>query len=741
MKRLKAFSIFALSAAILCSCGAARNADLQGEEDSVGAGLSVTMIPLKEDETFGSLRCCGDSVLLETDAEEIDAEETDDTETDGVETDDAETIFIQRYYYAKAGADFPEEAFCSFDYSQRYVYDFTAGEDGTAYFLLAETAEDPEEEDFVKLLEVSADGSERTLAELDNLRQTSGTAGLSDWRIRAVPGGEVLLLSRFGYRLISRDGELVEEEDWEEPRDIDVLYTGGNYALTLQSENFRNVPGTLNRENGRFGTLKDISGEARFNRTGQAENAVFMYTETGASLCDLSTGSCTKIYEWTDIGVQGDSVIGMYGDGEAPRFIFREENILYEAQWDGGSPGAEREELLLGFVSDSATTRKAVAAYNRTHPDVLIRMVDYGKEDESAAADRLYVELMAGKGPDIIQMDGGYMDDRDMGARGILEDLSPYLERSEVVSAEKLIPSVYHALLSEGRLYMLPTNFHLGGFIAKEKWASEGAAWTVEELLRILEEESGLRDGMISKNHMLECCVIAMLGAGDMDFIPEEDLLKKYICLADYMPETAVYVADDSLRRDGKLLFEQLVMMDPETYLYNKSRWGEDSAFVGYPGGAGNGMVFYPDNCYAVCAQSSHKDAAWGFVESFFTKSWQDGITPNYAFSIDRDVFEGQMKDAEKVQWYTDRSGRRQEAPIMSYEMGGEQVDVYAARPEDTDSLRKLVEGAATVKRGDMSILRIMQEEAAYYFAGQKSLEEVLDIIQNRIRLLKEERK
>lgn len=182
-------------------------------------------------------------------------------------------------------------------------------------------------------------------------------------------------------------------------------------------------------------------------------------------------------------------------------------------------------------------------------------------------------------------------------------------------------------------------------------------------------------------------------------------------------------------------------MMDPETYLYNKSRWGEDSAFVGYPGGAGNGMVFYPDNCYAVCAQSSHKDAAWGFVESFFTKSWQDGITPNYAFSIDRDVFEGQMKDAEKVQWYTDRSGRRQEAPIISYEMGGEQVDVYAARPEDTDSLRKLVEGAATVKRGDMSILRIMQEEAAYYFAGQKSLEEVLDIIQNRIRLLKEERK
>ena len=173
--------------------------------------------------------------------------------------------------------------------------------------------------------------------------------------------------------------------------------------------------------------------------------------------------------------------------------------------------------------------------------------------------------------------------------------------------------------------------------------------------------------------------------------------------------------------------------------MFHKSQWGEDAVFVGYPEGAGNGMMLYPDNCYAVSAQSRHKDGAWKFIESFFTQEWQEKITPNYAFSIDKDRFEQQLKNAERVQWHTDRNGRRREAPILTYDMNGEAIEVFAPRPEDTDSLRRMVEGARMIKRGDTEALRIVQEEAAYYFAGQKSLKEVADIIRSRIGIMAEE--
>ncbi len=742
MKRIKAFriSILVLSTAFLSSCGAAAGAVPQEESGSGAAGLNMTAIQMKEDETFSGIRFCGDSIIVETDAMEAEgavAEEEAEADTDDVGTDAAEATYTQRFYYVKSALDFPEEPFCIFDYEERIAVDFTSGEDGSVCFILAETVQ---EEDSAKLLEVSADGSERTVADLDILCQGDG-GSIWDWSIRAVPGGDYLLVSKYGYRLISQEGETVRKEDWKEPRSYDVLYAGGKYALTLQAENLQTVHGTFQREEGSFGTLKDIAQDARFNRTGNGENTLYMYTNMEVFLCDLSTGEHTKIFNWTDIGIQGDSVLGMYGDTQAPRFLFREDDILYEAQWNGGNTGTERTELKLGYVSDSAATRQAVAMFNRTNPDFLIQMVDYGTEDESEAAIRLYTELTAGTGPDIFQMDGGYMDDRAMGERGILEDLTPYLENSQVVSPQNLLPSVYQALQTEGKVYMLPTNFRLGGFITKEKWAPAGQTWTADELLRVLEEEPELRDTMSSKSHMLEYCLSVMLGAGGEDgaSVLEDGLLEKYIRLAGYMPEEAVYITDDSLRQNGKLLFEEFALMDPETYMLHKAEWGEDVAFVGYPEGAGNGMMLYPDNCYAVSAQSRHKDGAWKFIESFFTQEWQEKITPNYAFSIDKDRFEQQLKNAERVQWHTDRNGRRREAPILTYDMNGEAIEVFAPRPEDTDSLRRMVEGARMIKRGDTEALRIVQEEAAYYFAGQKSLKEVADIIRSRIGIMAEE--
>lgn len=740
MKRIKALSIsiLVLSAAVLSSCGAASAAAPQEERGSGAAGLSMTAIPMKEDETFSGIRCCGDSIIVETDAMETegaDAEEEAGADTDDVGTDAEEATYTQRFYYAKAGEDFPDEPFCSFDYKESLVVDFTV-EEGNVCFILAETAQ---EEDSAKLLEVSADGSERTVADLNDLCQGGGS--IWDWGIRAVPGGDFLLVSRYGYRLISQEGESIRREDWKEPESYDVLYAGGKYALTLQAENLQTAYGTFQREKGSFGTLKDIPQDARFNRTGDGEDTLYMYTSMEASLCDLSTGEHTKLFGWTNIGIQGDSVLGMYGDTQVPRFLFREDDILYEAQWNGGNAGTKRTELKLGYVSDSAVTRQAVAMFNRTNPDFLIQMVDYGTEDESAAAMRLYTELTAGTGPDIFQMDGGYMDDRAMGEQGILEDLTPYLESSQVVSPQNLLPSVYQALQTEGKVYMLPTNFQLGGFITKERWAPAGQTWTVDELLRLLEEKAELRNTMSSKSDMLEYCLSVMLGAGPEDgfSVLEDGLLEKYIRLAGYMPEEAVYITDDSIRQDGKLLFEAFTLMDPEGYMFHKSQWGEDAVFVGYPGGAGNGMMLYPDNCYAVSAQSRHKEAVWKFIEGFFTQEWQEKITPNYAFSIVRDRFEQQLENAEKVQWYTDRNGRRQEAPVMTYDGNGEVIEVFAPRPEDTDSLRQMVEEARMIKRGDMEGLRIVQEEAAYYFAGQKSLEEVTDIIRSRIGIMEEE--
>ena len=201
------------------------------------------------------------------------------------------------------------------------------------------------------------------------------------------------------------------------------------------------------------------------------------------------------------------------------------------------------------------------------------------------------------------------------------------------------------------------------------------------------------------------------------------------------MPQTAVYPAEESVRRDGKLLFEVFYIEDMSTYLYNRSVWGEDSVFTGYPEGRGNGMVIVPDNCYAVNAFSEHKDLAWKFIENFFTDEWQKEVTPNYIFSVCEDIFEEQLQEAMRRKMYMGNDGNQYELPIVQYDLDGETINVYAAGEEDVEQLRKMVNDAVMIKRGDSPLTAIIQEEAAYYFAGDKTIEEVVDIIQNRIQL------
>ena len=51
---------------------------------------------------------------------------------------------------------------------------------------------------------------------------------------------------------------------------------------------------------------------------------------------------------------------------------------------------------------------------------------------------------------------------------------------------------------------------------------------------------------------------------------------------------------------------------------------------------------------------------------------------------------------------------------------------------EDIDMLRELVENADTMAVRDEAILAIISEDAAGYFAGDRSADDVLSIIQNR---------
>lgn len=384
-------------------------------------------------------------------------------------------------------------------------------------------------------------------------------------------------------------------------------------------------------------------------------------------------------------------------------------------------------EIILGDIGGASTLQEAVADFNGKNDGITITIHDYCEENISDGISRLYDDILTGKGPDIISFSTDEMDVEVLREKGAIENLIPYLEKSDVIGEEDIVDSAHQVLTSDGGLYMLPTNFVLYTLITKEKWCSNKENFTFEEALRAVRECE--EDPMISRDLFLQEGAICGGYSGET----EDNRLEQYIKIAEQLPQQAMFQTNDLLMREGKIPFNLECIGDMQQYLYKKSVWGEDAVYTGFPGAEGNGRIFIFVNCFAINSQSTHKEEAWKFVESYFTEEGQKTIAPNWNFSILQDVLDQQLSDSRKQEYYQTSDGKREKLPILTYEIGGTYENVYAAQDEDIQDVREMINNTKVMQRSDLPFIGITQEETLYYFNGEKSIEETAAAIRNKI--------
>lgn len=390
-------------------------------------------------------------------------------------------------------------------------------------------------------------------------------------------------------------------------------------------------------------------------------------------------------------------------------------------------PEEPKTEIILGDIGGASTLQEAIADFNSKNDRITITIHDYYEENINDGISRLYDDILTGKGPDIISFSTDETDVEALREKGAIENLIPYLEKSDVIGEEDIVDSAYQVLTADGGLYMLPTNFVLYTLITKEKWCSNKENFTFEEALRSVRECE--EDPMISRDLFLQEGAICGGYFGET----EDNRLEQYIKIAEQLPQQAMFQTNDLLMREGKIPFNLECIGDMQQYLYKKSVWGEDAVYTGFPGAEGKGRIFIFDNCFAINSQSTHKEEAWKFVESYFTEEGQKTIAPNWNFSILQDVLDQQLSDSRKQEYYQTSDGKREKLPILTYEIGGTYENVYAAQDEDIQDVREMINNTKVMQRSDLPFIRITQEEALYYFNGEKSIEETVAAIRNKI--------
>ena len=435
--------------------------------------------------------------------------------------------------------------------------------------------------------------------------------------------------------------------------------------------------------------------------------------------------------------------------------------------------------------------RDAIVKFNRasnTHRIVVRDYSEYNTDDDyNAGIQKLNTEMLSGKLPDMIDINTYSMPVEQYAAKGFLTDLYELIDADADLSREDFVQPVLKALESaDGKLYQLPRTFAVSTAIALDKVAGDYDTWNlaaVKDAMTKLQDGASVFDVYRTKSDILQTCISRNIDAfvdwenGSAHF--DSDEFKALLEFANQFPETydwenATDEENDSAQNrmnSGKQLMTDMYVSSFEDMLYQLTGYNGGVKFVGYPSEDGtSNHTFQIDGSIAISSTCADKTAAWNFMKQFLTEDYQSGSNV-WNFPINQKAFDQKMKDAMTEEYQTDENGNvvkdengnpiripkmtyytpdagggvafaaTTEAAASTVVIGGSGVNedgsisIYAMTQEQADQILDLINATTAVYGYDESILNIISDEAAAYFAGEKSLDDTANMIQSRVNL------
>ncbi|MBD5529253.1 MAG: hypothetical protein HDR02_12750 [Lachnospiraceae bacterium] len=375
------------------------------------------------------------------------------------------------------------------------------------------------------------------------------------------------------------------------------------------------------------------------------------------------------------------------------------------------------------------------------------------REERSAVHDRVWNELIAGKGPDIL-----FIDEEDLSAlweKGVLMDLR------ELVSQETL-DQIYPGLLAtgtiDGSLAGVSDNYYINSMVTStEIWSEE--EWTVEDVVGML--ETGEFPHAMSNLGSQYCggnTLVWILVGHDMANSPfidwekgtcsfDSELFLRLLKVAkqyDYDSTVEVegmeqdYLAAYSQLLEGGLLAVECGIFAQDDYVRIRQRMGEKYNRPGIPGATGSRQVPEPRGYYVVNKNCANKEAAAAYLEFVLS---EDNIRDYRRDCQDTLIFrdwEGKwavgIRDitGSYISYLLDRND-----PALFDEEMPEIYKEYLRYSEDYYDYMETLKGSLPA---DDYIVNIILEEIDNYLEGNQSAEHVADVIQQRVQIYLSER-
>jgi len=378
--------------------------------------------------------------------------------------------------------------------------------------------------------------------------------------------------------------------------------------------------------------------------------------------------------------------------------------------------------------------------FNKYNGEYQIEIKPYSGLEE------LYNDLLKGNAADIFEMSS--IDKYILEDKGVLENLSPYFERSVVVKESDLLPAVRSAGYVEGKYVFMFPRFNVTGYLVAQGTTHEGG-WTPEEYVSLGEIYPDSRMGYAAEpvsilRNILLTDSESFINWQDMECYFDDDrfisLLERIVRIG----ETENSITPLEYRKnayqwlhDKELLTDTFRISSASEYIDYRYAYGDFAEFAGHPNQSGK--LYYrmePCEILGMNSASKVKDGVWAFMEYLLSRENQNQIPSS--IPIHKESFETWLSPEEIVS-RAERNKKSQPGNYIYMNLFSFEKSERLPEMTDTDKefLRNMVANLYwndTANGKDIS--NIIFEEAGAFFAGDKTAKEAAEIIQNRVALL-----
>ena len=554
-----------------------------------------------------------------------------------------------------------------------------------------------------------------------------------------------------------------------------TLLGDGTVGMSTWSDEGGQVLRVIDKTAKTWGTEYALPPNASTIYTGSAK--YIFYYDNGDSLYGYNkeTNAGEKILSWSASDINKDEMMF---------FTFLEDGrvVAMTRSWGMNGDNMTMELAVLTETDASVLKDKTILTYatqylgydernkiidfNKKSDKYRIEIKDYSEfntaEDYQAGLTKLNTEIAAGNVPDILNVSG--LPIHQYGAKGLLEDLWPYIDNDADLGRDAIMENVFKAAEQDGKLYQIFSTFSIQTVVGATKVVGDRMSWTLDDLKAALatmpegctifgegDTKAGMLSTVLSQN--MDSFVDWTTGQCSFDsesFISLLEFCNSFPLEYDWNNVDWEEYEDDNTRvMNGKQMLLNAYLYDiGDSLQMYEVVFGGDYSFIGLPQEDGSvGSSFSLGNGIAMSSTCKDKEGAWSFMREYLMPQYADMdenmMVGGMNLSTNKADFEKMVERAMKKEYQLDENGNQVldengqpiEVPKYTYGFNDLTVEVYATTQEQYDQFMALYNAIDSISNYDENIYKIVNEVAGGYFNGDKTVQDTAKQIQDRVTL------